>query len=345
LKFESRFVHFEGDEIHARTTTGGANALDILGTSDVTLRFPHRMDFLEAHTKLLGTGIHDDATTIRFSLPVCITANETRKSQRIGLPADAFATFNLRGQRVVRASLANISATGARLATTEDIPSSGLRVRDKILLLIQLPNCPPVKTSAIIRNVGFRSYGAEFDPALSDSDLTILTDWAFQRHERELELMADRADMSAKAAHVAEEMEKNLEEGGILLITSDNELDMSLSQLLGEDKRYIHSPPSLARLSDALAKKPNLAILHLADNSILEQQLMDSLTEIIPLELPIILLGTNIENELLMELGRKCKAVTSILWAPSKAVFMQRLVLGILRKFEGQGESPMVPLE
>ena len=344
LKFESNFVHIDGDEVHARTTTGGEDALKILGISELSLRFPYKLDFLEANTKMLGLGSHEGARTIRFALPTTIYANDGRRAPRITQLGKTYATFNLRGRYFIRANVIDLSVTGARLAMTEALPRSELRTNDRIMLSIYLPDDISINNGAIIRHIEDRNFGVEFSPSLPDSLIAFLSNWAFRKQEKERELKASRADQSAKAAMAVTEKEKNTGEGGILFVTRDGRLNSALNKVIGEDRKFYRIEPIVADLITVLSKKPQLVILHVSNDSTAERWLLNSLAENIPWEIPTLLLGTGIENELLFEVSQECNVVASALWAPHNTLFLQRLVLGILRKYYGHDESPMAPV-
>jgi hypothetical protein len=176
---------------------------------------------------------------------------------------------------------------------------------------------------------------------LSDADLRALTTWAFRRQEKERERKAIREELSAKAALSASEKEKNLHLCEILLVAREGDIELTLLNLLGEDRLFYRVSPTTAHLKEGLSNKPHLVIFHAASGHEAERLLLKSLSEIVPWGVPTILLGTDIDNETLTELGLACKTVSSIPWAPSKALFLQRLVLGILRNYYGHSENPV----
>ena len=47
----------------------------------------------------------------------------------------------------------------------------------------------------------------------------------------------------------------------------------------------------------------------------------------------------------LFELSSEWKATSAMAWNPERALFLQRLVQGILRRHEAGGDSPMAPRE
>jgi hypothetical protein len=161
--------------------------------------------------------------------------------------------------------------------------------------------------------------------------------WAFRKREEEYERETYRQDQSALAAAEASKKELGIEEGGILLITHEDWLASALEKLFGENYSLFRISTAMPPLKDALHKKPSIAIFHLASSFMEEKRLLKSLIEIIPAEIPVLLLGTDVCGELLSELCNEWKATSSLLWAPERSVFLQRLVLGIMRSGHGRG--------
>jgi len=351
LKFKSNFVHLDGDVVHARTTTGGEDALKILDVRDLGLRFhhPYKPDFLEANTIMLGLGFHEGFKTITFALPTTIYANDGRKAPRIKLD-NVQASFNLRGRWLIRANVIDLSCSGARLTSDmiESLPRNELRVNDRIMVSIYLPDGDSINNGAIIRHMENKDFGIEFNPELPGSLRHFLSTFALitQEKQRELmaerELMAGRADQSAEAA-MADAKDKKTDECGILFVTRDDELNSALNDALGKDRKFYRIAPIDTDLLIALYQKPQLVILHASNSSTAERRLLKYLAQIIPWEIPTLLLGTDIENEVLFEIKHECNVVASALWTPRNTLFLQRLVLGILRRCYGSGESPMAP--
>jgi hypothetical protein len=344
MTFESNFVHFDGEEVYAARIGGGEDALRLLGTSDLMLRFPYHLDFLEANTQYLGLEEHDGKRAIKFALPDSLSSKCVRRSPRIGNLGKAHATFTLKSRRLVRGNMENISLGGARFAMNEDMPANELNINDRIMLTVELPENLSISNYANVRYKEYRSYGVEFRPELSESDATALSDWVFKKQERERELLASRDDLSDQAADAAAEKAKHRVQGGILLVTRNARLDLGLEDLLLDSKKLYRVPPSEAVMNLALSKNPYVAILHLSSNDAAERQLLKKLAENIPEDMPILMLATNNLNETLTETSRECKASYSMQWEPSKALFLHRLVLGILRKHYGHSESPVLHL-
>jgi len=345
LKFESNFIHLEDDHIHTRATMSKNYALYGLQTAELRLRFPYKMSFLEAPTKLLGYGEYNGSKTIRFDLPKSIYDNDERKSFRVEKIGCITATFSTPDNQLFHAVLNNISATGAQLMTDEDLSIDTLKVSDKIMLSIPLTKDIVINSSAIVHHMQNKAFGVEYSPKLPVSIMEPFSRWIFIKREEEREFIARQLEIDAAIATKSAKDERTQEEGGIYLITRDNKIDSALSKLLSEDRKFCRLPPAMGSLKDALGKKPHLIILHMADGDLEEKRLLKSLAESIKGETPILLLGTNVESELLFEVGRDLKVASSVSWTPKRSVFLQRLVSGMLRNFYGQGESPMAPAE
>jgi len=342
LKFESNFVHFDGNEVHVKTVTGGEDALNILNVNELQLRFPSQMDHLEASTKFIGLGTHEGSKTIKFAKPTSISVSSGRRSERLTGLEDAYAVIEFKEKHRVRAQVADLSAEGAKLVLSMNLPHSELAKSDRIVLSLHLPNDNTVNTTAIIRSFEHRTLGVEFSSPISSFVMNSVSDWIFKKKEVEMERLSRHSDLGAMAG-AAKSAKNQSEEMGILLVTRDDEFGSELGKLFGKTWKYSRIPPAVIILEEALSKAPRLVVLHVVDGHTAERFLMRSFAEYIPQSIPIMLLGTAIDSELLLDIGRECRAVSSMLWAPNKALFLQRLVLGILRKNYSKSEGPMAP--
>jgi hypothetical protein len=231
----------------------------------------------------------------------------------------------------------------------EDLPASELRVRDKLVLTVSLPGGVTIINAAAVRHTDYRNFGMEFDPYLSGADMARLSRWVFRKKEEELERAAAGEDAAAAAAPpgagaaaAARARVADAAGDGILLATDDGELRPALRALLGEGRRFICAPASPAAFRHALFQRPLMVILHASGRGGAEEgRLLQELAGDVPDGVPVMLLGTGMDADRLAELGRECGAAASMLMAPNKGPFLQRLVLGILRKHSGHGESPM----
>jgi len=342
LRFESNFVHLDGNEIHARAMISQESAQYGLRISDLSLRFPYKSSFLEAPSKLMGFGIHEGHKTIKFSLPKVIYENDDRKHLRIESVGQIAATCSTPSLRFIQASLNDISSSGTQLTAREELSNGVLKVNDNIMLSIPLTHDITINNNAIVRHLNGRTFGVEFSPVLPNSIREPLTSWIFQKREETYDSLARSNEVASEKVVDGKGGDSG---GGILLVTRDNEMYLALSKLLAEDKNFYHALPTIGSMKVALSNKPHLVILHMTNNKMEEKHLFKSLARTVKEETPILLLGTDIEFELLSELAQDFKAVSSIDWTPSKSLFLQRLVLGVLRRHYGHSESPMAPKE
>ena len=344
LKFESNFIHFDGHEVHVKTVSGGEDALNVLNVSELSLRFPSKMEHLEATTRFIGLGTFEGAKTIRFAKPHSISVSRGRRSKRITSLKDAYADLTLKDNRKARATVADLSVEGAKLVLSMDLPHDAVEAKQRIKAALFLPNNLSFNSPATVRYRDYKTLGVEFSSDVPSSVADYISRRAFKEKEMELERMSGHADLGAVAEAGAAAIDQ-LDNVGILLVTRDDELDSELEGILGTHWKYSRIPPAGVLMNNALAKRPRLIILHVANDHFAEAMLMRSLSELIPPGVPILLIGSGMDSNSLMDLGKECKAISSMLWAPNKAAFLQRLALGIMRKYYSKGESPMAPVE
>jgi hypothetical protein len=337
LRFESSFVHIDGQEVHASVGVGKEGALYAMRMLDLKLRFPYKFSYLEAPAKLIGFGMHNGRKTIRFALPSSIFMNDDRKDFRVERVGHVDASFSTPDDRVLDASLINLSTTGALLTARVPLEDGILKTNDKIMITIPVSSDIHINGGAIVRHIEYRTFGVEFHPHLPDSLLEPISRWAFRKREEEYERQTYRQDQSAMAAAEATKKVMGIEEGGILFVTHEDKLAASIADLFAEGCSFFRISTAMPPLRDALHKKPSIAIFHLPGTFMDEKRLVKSLIEIIPPETPVLLLGTDVCGDLLFELGQEWKVTSSLLWAPERAVFLQRLVLGIIRSGHGRG--------
>jgi c-di-GMP-binding flagellar brake protein YcgR len=344
LRFESHFLHLAGNDVHVRVPAGKGDLLNALKGTDMKLRFHYKSSFLEATAKILGFGQHEGTRTLTLDLPREFYENDDRKAYRVERVGNVVATVSAQQNTPVDASLLDISITGAKLSAKGGGMNKALNKGDKIWLTIPIPNVVTVDNSAIVRHANENSFGVEYVPKLTPDVLEPLSKWVSKKQEEDRERRANRVAKGDNAENgpEAQKSHKKSDDGRVLVVTSDDEIERVLRKLLSEWMTVFHSEPSVSAMKMALAKMPHLVILHLSANYVEKKRLMKSLTAMVPSYVPILLLGTDIDSGALLELGSEWKA-TSITWANEKAVLVQRLVVGIVNKQFGQGESSVAP--
>jgi len=340
MRLEADFARLEANVIHAEMTEDKASALHWLRNADVTIRFPHGIDSLDAPVNFVEFEIDGAKSTIKFSLPPYIHSNDDRKAPRVEPSSPTNITFATPNHDIIEAHLVDLSISGARLTAKSVLTSGVLRIHDIVHLTIPLSNKAIVHGTAVVRHLSERTFGVEFKPPLSDSDLDTLSHWVFMKREEDRERMESKQYLKVMAAMEAAEKETHQPIGGILFMTHEEAIASTIKKLLSEHKHFYCEQPALQPLKDALDKSPHIVILHVVDCSADERYRLKTLVDSVPEKLPVILLGTDVNPESLSELGIELKVTASVSWTPEKATFLQRLVLGILRSRYRQDETP-----
>jgi hypothetical protein len=279
-------------------------------------------------------------------LPKELYENDDRKAFRVERVGSIIATISTPKHEILSASVLDISASGAKLSAKGGLMPGALRAGDKIALTIPIPNVVTINSGAIIRHMDEEAFGVEYVPELTASTLDPISSWIFRKQEEEKDRRSLRSGVgsgSTEAGHGAQKTSGKAEDGRVLVVTSDNEMEVTLRKLLSDGWLFMHSDPSVSGLKITLAKKPHLVILHIAANNMEKRRLMKSLAAMVPPSVPILLLGTDIDSGSLYELGKELRAASSITWAKESRILLQRLIVGMVRKHFGIGEIPMAP--
>jgi c-di-GMP-binding flagellar brake protein YcgR len=341
-RFESNFVHSAGQEVHARVSMGKGNELYTLKDTDIKIRFPNKFSFLEAPVKIIGFGQHEGIKTLVFELPNTLNENDDRKAFRVERVGNVIATISTTENETISTSLLDISTTGAKLSARGQAQDA-LKVNDKITLTIPILGVATINSTAIIRHMNTNAFGVEYVPKLTASILDPLSSWVFKKQE-DAKGRTDPTD-KAEAASATGKLSRKPDEGGVLVVTKDDEIEGTLRKLLSESIDFYRAEPSIATMKMMLPKRPHLVMLHLAANNMEKRRLLKSLAAMVPRDVPILLLGTGIESSVLFELGKELKVAASIAWTKERGILVERLVLGILKKHYRLGENPQAPID
>jgi len=342
LRFESSFVALQGDELHVLATMSREDAVYGLRTPDLKLRFPHGLGFYEAAVTSLGLGLHEGRHTVRVSLPKAIKENDQRVAYRVERVGRVPVTFGTQKANLHVAGLVDLSTTGAQLHAQRDIPAEEVGTGDRIVLDIPLSDQINIHSGAVVRHLSGRRIGVQFTPRLPEDIEEPLSRWVFLRREEERERAARRLEEASAPELRAGTL---VPEQSILLVSPDASLEASLREVLKEVRPLTRLALSVQELKEALLGKPSLALFHLDGTGLDERRRMKALIELAQRKVPILLLGTRVDGATLFELSSEWKATSAMVWNPERALFLQRLVQGILRRHEAGGDSPMAPRE
>ena len=342
LRFESSFVAIQAEELHVLATMSHEDAVYGLRTPDLMIRFPHGLGFYEASVTSIGLGLYEGRRTIRVSIPKALKENDQRASYRVERVGRIPVTFGTPKAQIHLAGLVDISTTGAQIHAQRDIPAEELGSGDRVVLDIPLSDQISIHSGAVVRHLSGRKVGLQFSPKLPADIETPLSRWVFLRREEERERAARRQEQASVPELRAGTM---VSEQGIILVSSDAAMEETLRELLKDVRPLTRLAPAVQELKEALAGKPSLAIIHIDSTGLDERRRMKALAEIAQRKVPVLLLGTHIDGATLFELSGEWKASSAMAWNPERALFLQRLVQGILRRNAAGGDSPMAPRE
>lgn len=343
LRFESSFLKLDGAEVHAAATMGREDAIYGLRNSDLKMRFPHSVSFLEAATELKGFGMLDGRRTLRLTLPVALIEEDHRASYRVDRVGRVPVTFSTPKFDLVTGTLVDISTTGARIYSTRDFQEGELEAGQDMAVTIQLTDTIRINTNVKLRHVRGRTFGVEYRPQLDDRLLHPLSRWVFEKREEDLERISRRGVETAGPGGAVTPIANH--PSGLLLISGDAALETTLQSLLGGLQPVRRVSPNMATLKDALNQRPALVLYHVQNLGLDERRRLKLMVEPLQGRVPFLLIGTGVEGGPLMELGSELQAAVSIVFNPERGIFFQRLVQGVLRRTYEGGESPMAPVE
>ena len=342
LRFESSFVALEGEDLHVLATMSREDAVYGLRGSDLRIRFPFGLGFYEAHVASLGLGLHEGRHTIRLSIPKVVKENDQRGAYRVERVGRVTVTFGTPKANIQTAGLVDISVSGAQLHTQRDLPVGELATGDRITLDIPLSDLISIHSGAVVRHQDGRRIGVQFTPKLAPGVEEPLSRWVFLHREEERERAARRLEEGSAPEF---RMGALVPEGGIVLVSTDANLEAGLREVLRDIRPLTRLAPTVQELREALLGKPSLVVFHLESSSLDERRRMKTLAEIAQRKVPTLLLGTRLDGAALFELASEWKISSAIAWSPERTTFLQRLVQGILRRHATGGESPLAPME
>lgn len=342
LRFESAFVGIKDGELHVLATMDREDAAFGLRTPDLLIRFPEGLGFLEAPVAMVGLGILDGRRTLRLALPKVVRENDLRDAYRVERVGRVVVTYGTPKGDILQASLVDISTTGARLHAQMDLDPTRFPPGAPLVLSIPLSEDLRIEARARVRHLGARSIGLEFHPPLPRPMGDPLSRWIFRHREEDRERLAQRQelhDRSQRKTLPGQELDQ-----GILFLSPDAVLEETLRDILQPIQSLTRLPCSAQALKDGLLSQPPLVIFHVTGTTLDERRRLKGLVELAVGKVPILLLGTQVDGSTLFELSGEVKASSAMVWSPARAIFLQRLVQGILRRHQAGGDSPIAPM-
>jgi hypothetical protein len=330
MRFETNFLLLEKDAFQARVTMSAEEATYGLRSPDLHIRFPHNTRFLDARTKLLGFGLMDGRRTLQLAIPKTLHDDELRRAYRVERLGRVTVSFSTRKFDLRAGTLVNISTSGARIHSGQDSLEALLKAGDSISVSIPLLDGILINSDAVVRWTQGRLMGVEFEPVLGTDMLASLSRWVFQRREE---------DKDRVGAMPAETFPKSGTGPSMVLVSSSQEMEDTLRELLTDLPPITRVGPSVPAVKEAVAASPSLLFFHISDAGLDGRRRLKLLLEVAGSRIPIVLLGTQIENSVLFDLGNEHKAAAVYDLGARPGPFFSRLVQGILRRRQGEDSS------
>ncbi|HWQ10546.1 MAG TPA: PilZ domain-containing protein [Holophaga sp.] len=331
MRFESNFLALEEGAFHARITMSVEEATYGLRSAGLHFRFPSAQRFLDGPTRLLGFGLLEGRRTLRLAIPKAIQDDEQRRAYRVDRVGKVAVTFSTARFELKSGSLGNLSTSGARILSAQESLESLFKVEDSIAVSIPLNEAIQINGRAVVRWVQGKVMGVEFKPSLEGDVLTNLSRWVFQRREE------DKDRVGSAAVEAAPPVERT---PGLVLVSPSQELEDSLRTLLAELPPLTRVAPTLQAVREAAAARPSLVLFHVQEAGLDGRRRLKLLVETMGGRVPFVLLGTQVEQSALFDLGNEFKAAAVYDLGPKPSSFFLRLVQGILRRPAAKPDGP-----
>jgi hypothetical protein len=331
MRFETNFLTLDADAIQARITMSAEEATYGLRSPDLHFRFPHITRFLDGHTRLLGLGLMEGRRTLRLAIPKALQDDEQRRAYRVERVGKVPVTFSTPKFDLKSGTLVNISTAGVRLTSPQEPLAPLMRIEDPIAVSITLTEGININNRAIVRWIQDKTIGIEFQPALDTEVLTLLSRWVFQRREEDKDrvgsYLADAGPQGSKAP-------------GLVLVSSSQDMEDNLRELLVGLPPLKRVGTSVQAVREAMASGPTLVFFHVPDTGLDGRKRLKMLVEVLNGKIPFLLLGTQVANSALFDLGNEHKAAAVYDLGAKPGSFFLRLVQGILRRHQAKTEGP-----
>jgi hypothetical protein len=337
VRFESCFLRLDDDAFQVAATMSREDAIFGLRSSELRFRFPYGFTFLEGSISLLGLGMAKGRSSLRLSIPLTLEDNDHRAAYRVDRVGRVPVTFSTRKYDLLLGNLVNISTTGARIYAQKDFEFEEVQVEDAITVTIPLEPGIRINTKAIVRYVHGHSVGMEFRPKLDSALLQDLTRWCFRKREEDHQRSIPLAGSEVSTGHLGGGTGLASAEEGLVLVSAHPAFEDRLRDMLKDLPPLRRIPPTTQALKDLGPVPGCLLLVHLPSMGMDDRKRLRLLVEPLSGRAPFVLVGTDVENAPLFELGKELKATASYVLGPNPGSFFPRLLQGILRKHFGVG--------
>ena len=331
LRFESNFLALDAEAFHARITMSAEETTYGLRSPNLRVRFPSETRFLEGATRLLGFGLLEGRRTLRLAIPKTLQDDEQRRAYRVERVGRVDVTFSTPRFELKSGILGNLSTSGARVMSLQEPLESLLKMDDAIAVSIPLTEEIQINAKAVVRWLQGKAMGVEFKPALAGDQLMFLSRWVFQRREE---------DKARVGSTVVEAVPVPGAAPGLVLVSPSQEMEDSLRALLAELPPLRRIAPAAQAVKEAALAKPPLVFFHVQEAGLDARRRLKLFVELLGGRVPFVLLGTQVEQSVLFDLGNEHKAAAVYDLGARPGPFFLRLVQGILRRPQPRTDGP-----
>lgn len=328
LSFDTRFLEREGEALRMWATMTRSVAENTLSQQPLRVRFPWALGMWAGPTRVLGFEQDEKRRYLRIAAPERLAPDELRRHYRVDRCGKTQGTLGNENLTVVKVTVENLSVVGALVFASGALDPAEFNVGRLVSLSLTLDGGTKLQSKVRIVHIdGFRA-GLAFQPDLDGETLDRLSDWVRPRWMEAKKAWTNRAETRAQVEVSAAKVPE-----GLLLVTSDPELELQVRPVLEGLPELRVVPPVMASLKKALSPPPQLVLLHLPQGGLEERRRYKALVEALP-EGPKVLLAGPQAVALAQELGSDLKA-PSLAWSPSLGAFLARMVTGLLKKHSG----------
>lgn len=331
LSFPGRVLERRGGELLIRVTMSREFLLKTLGDQGFRLRIPWGLGMAAAPARLLGLEELEGKRVLRVPVPERFMEDEPRRAFRVGSVGPSRAVFNPGGDRLLKASLDNLSTHGASLFVTEALPPEGLIVNRPLRLSLVLDQGPSLDLEGRLIQQDGQLLGVAFEPPPSAPTMALLEGWLQPRVDEARRQWENRAALRAMADQAAR---PHALPEGILVLSRDPGLLAQMGEALGERLALRSCGLALAPLKEALETPPQAIVVPWAGGGLQARHTIRALADSFPAGTPVVVLGLEADyggRDLAMEL----KQATYVARTTIQGAFFVRLLEGLIRKAWG----------
>lgn len=329
LQFESRFIEVVGNSLRVRATMGRQVVRHTLEKNALRLRFPWNLTFFGGPTTVQDYEDGPAGKFLRLSLPQTLGPDDLRKACRVVPGVRCYGVLGSQAMDLVRFTLEDISPFGLGAFCIEPIPATGFQEGRILDVSLTLEHGPVIEAKMRVCHGSGQNRGLSFQPPLEGLALVSLIAWLEPRLAEAQRRWDDRASFWARAERAAQ---PKAPPGGILLVSSDPELQQAVTQALAGTQELRTVAPALAPLRDALDLRPPYVLLLASAGGYEESHRLRAMLDNLPRRCPMVILGTGADTAATRILATELKATLFLERNTLQSAFFQRLMLGLIRK-------------